>query len=165
LRAAFLRSAQRIGAMLAPEPTETRMEEMNLLPTLAEASVPMPMEPVPPEAQDDPSPLEKLKAADEARPGFPGEHWLVLALGIAVWQVTRRHRFWAVRTAGGLAASALVARAASGREGLSKVLRYTPFGRGISNCPPCDATDAAGKQGQGKQAHPFPTTHTMAGRT
>ena len=50
--------------------------------------------------------------------------------------VHRRDRRWIVRTVGGL--TALVARAASGREGLSKVLRYTPFGRGISACPPCD---------------------------
>jgi hypothetical protein len=114
------------------------MEEMNLMPTLAEANVPMVVEQVPPEL-DEPSTLEKIKAADEARPGFPGEHWLVLAIGIALWQVTRKHRNYLVRTVGALGATTLVARAASGREGLSKVLRYTPLGRGISNCPPCDA--------------------------
>ena len=113
------------------------MQDMNLMPTLAEASVPMPTEQVPP-GLDEPSPLEKLKAADEARPGFPGEHWLVLALGVALWQVTRRHPNFLVRTLGGFGATALVARAASGRDGLSKVLRYTPFGRGISSCPPCE---------------------------
>jgi hypothetical protein len=112
------------------------MEEMHLMSTLAEAQVPMAMEPVPPEL-DEPSPLQKLKAADEARPGLPGEHWLVLALGVALWQVTRRHRNPLVRTVGALGATTLVARAASGREGLSKVLRYTPLGRGIRNCPPC----------------------------
>ncbi len=117
------------------------MEEMNLMPTLAEANVPMVLDQVPAEL-DEPSPLDKIKAADEAREGFPGEHWLVLALGIAVWQFTRTDRRWYVRMAGGLGASALVARAASGREGLSKVLRYTPFGRGISNCPPCDVNAA-----------------------
>ena len=118
------------------------MEEMNLMPTLAEANVPMVAQNVPPEL-DEPSPLEKIKAADEAREGFPGEHWLVLGLGIAVWHFTRRDRHWLVRTAGAFAASALVARAASGREGLSKVLRYTPLGRGISRCPPCDANAKA----------------------
>ena len=97
------------------------MQEMNLMPTLAEANLPMPVEQVPPEL-DEPSAIDKLKAADGAREGFPGEHWLVRV----------------VRTAGAFAASALVARAASGREGLSKVLRYTPFGRGISNCPPSE---------------------------
>jgi hypothetical protein len=106
------------------------MEEMNLMPTLAEAQVPIAAEPVPPEL-DPASPLEKLKAADEARPGFPGEHWLVLAIGVGLWQVTRKHRNPLVRTIGALGATTLVARAASGREGLSKVLRYTPLGRGI----------------------------------
>ena len=127
--------------------------QLNLMPILAEASPPMAVEEVPPEIQDeeDQSALDKLKAvkaADEARDGFPGEHWLVLALGIAVWQFTRRHRLWAVRTAGGFAASALVARAASGRQGLSKVLRYTPFGRGISNCPPCEAKETGAMAGR-----------------
>jgi hypothetical protein len=112
------------------------MEEMNLMPTLAEANVPMAAEQVPPEL-DEPSPLQKIKAADEAREGFPGEHWLVLALGVALWQVTRKHRNYLVRTIGALGATTLVARAASGRQGMSKVLRYTPFGGGISNCPPC----------------------------
>jgi hypothetical protein len=108
------------------------MEEMNLMPTLAEANVPVVAQTVPPEL-DEPSTLQKIKAADEARPGFPGEHWLVLAIGIGLWQVTRKHRNPVVRFAGAMGATTLVAR-----EGLSKVLRYTPFGRGISNCPPCD---------------------------
>jgi len=117
------------------------MEEMNLMPTLAEANVPVVTEQVPPELAE-PSVLEKIKAADAARPGFPAEHWLVLALGIAVWHFTRRDPRWIVRTAGGLGATALVARAASGREGLSKVLRYTPFGRGIANYPPRNTSQA-----------------------
>ena len=81
-----------------------------------------------PTAPEEPSPVEKLARADAAREGFPGEHWLVLAVGIGIWQVTRRHRWWAVRMLGSLGASMLVARAASGRDGLAKVLRYTPFG-------------------------------------
>lgn len=114
------------------------MQDTNLMAaTLAEASVPMPMEQVPPELEE-PSPIDKLKAADEAREGFPGEHWLVLALGVGLWQVTRKHPNFLVRTLGAFGATTLVARAASGRDGLSKVLRYTPLGRGISRCPPCD---------------------------
>jgi hypothetical protein len=138
------------------------MEQIDLTPTLAEANPPMTVERVPAEILEEGSTLEKIKAADEARPGIPGEHWLVLAMGIAVWQLTRRHRFWAVRTAGGLAASALVARAASGREGLSQVLRYTPFGRGISNCPPCDTQ--AQRKAQRQPSYPFPTSRSMARR-
>ena len=114
------------------------MEETNLLPTLAEASVAVPAERIPPEI-DEASAIAKLKRADEARPGFPGEHWLVLALGIAVWHFTRKDRRALVRTVGTFAATALVARAASGREGLSKVLRYTPLGtRIVRVCPPCE---------------------------
>jgi hypothetical protein len=135
-------------------------QQTNLTPILAEASPPMAAEQIPPEIREEDSTLEKIKAADEKRKGFPGEHWLVLALGIAVWQVTRRHRNWAVRTAGGLAASAMVARAATGRQGLSKVLRYTPFGRGISNCPPCDAPSAQKPQ-QRPEAYRFPTSRSM----
>ena len=105
-------------------------EEMELLPVAVGEPVEVPRE--------DASPLEKIKAADQARDGFPGEHWLVLAIGIGVWQFTRTHRNLLVRTAGGFAAAALVARAASGREGLSKILRYTPFGGRIDRCPPCD---------------------------
>ncbi len=117
------------------------MDELNLMPTLAEANLAVPMEQVPPEINE-PSTLQKIKAADEARKGFPGEHWLVLALGVALWQVTRKNPNVVVRTIGVFGATTLVARAASGRDGLSKVLRYTPLGRGISNCPPCDV-DAA----------------------
>jgi hypothetical protein len=113
-------------------------EEIDLLPTLAEAGAPpMRLEPLPPEIDEEASPIEKIKAADEARPGFPGEHWVVLGLGVAVWQFTRKDRRWYVRALGGLLATTLVARAASGREGMSKVLRYTPLGRGIAACPPC----------------------------
>ena len=113
------------------------MEEMNLMPTLAEASPPRVDQQIPPEL-DEGSPVERIKAADQARDGFPGEHWLVLALGIALWQYTRKDRRWYVRTIGGFGATALVARAAAGREGLSRVLSYTPLGRSISRCPPCD---------------------------
>jgi len=133
----------------------------DLTPTLAEASPPQPLEQAPPEVREEGSALQKIKAADAARDGLPGEHWLVLALGIAVWQFTRRHRYWAVRTAGGLAASALVARAASGREGLSKVLRYTPLGRGIRSGPPCEP-QADGRQR--REPYPFPTARSMVSR-
>ena len=94
--------------------------------------------PTPPE---EPSPIEKIKRADERREGFPGEHWLVLGLGIALWHFTRRDRRWIVRAAGALGASMMAARAASGREGLAKALRYTPLGGRISRCPPCEARE------------------------
>ena len=81
---------------------------------------------------DDPvTALKKLKEYDDARPGFPGEHWLVLGAGVGLWLATRRHSSVVVQTLGALGAAALAARAASGRDGLSKVLRYTPIGGAI----------------------------------
>lgn len=77
------------------------------------------------------STFRRIKQYDEERPGFPGEHWLVLAAGVGAWLITRRHPSVMVKTLGTVAGTALVARAASGRDGLSKVLRYTPVGRGI----------------------------------
>ncbi|HEY0883653.1 MAG TPA: hypothetical protein VGE20_00130 [Ramlibacter sp.] len=75
--------------------------------------------------------LRRLKAKDDARPGFPGEHWLVLGAGLLAWRAASRHRSPIVRAVGTLAATALVGRAASGRDGLAKVLRLLPIGRGI----------------------------------
>jgi len=77
------------------------------------------------------TPVQELKALDQARPSAPGEHWLVLGAGIAAWMITRKSPSFLLRTAGLLAGSALVGRAASGRDGLSKLLRYTPLGRRI----------------------------------
>ncbi|AEG91499.1 hypothetical protein [Ramlibacter tataouinensis] len=77
------------------------------------------------------SPLAKLKRYDDMRPGIPGEHWLTLAAGLGVWWVSRSHRSPVVRTLGMVAATALVGRAASGRDGLAKVLRWLPVGQGI----------------------------------
>lgn len=75
--------------------------------------------------------IERAQAHDEARSSLPGEHWLALGAGIAAWALTRKSPSVIVRTAGMLAATALVGRAASGRDGLSKVLRFTPLGRRI----------------------------------
>jgi hypothetical protein len=75
--------------------------------------------------------LQTVKDYDAARPGFPGEHWLVLGAGLGAWLLTRRHPSALVRTIGLMAGTALVGRAASGREGVAKVLRYLPVGGGI----------------------------------
>lgn len=78
-----------------------------------------------------PSTLQTLKDRDAARPGFPGEHWIVLGAGMAAWMLTRRHPSTLVRTLGLMAGTALVGRAASGRDGLAKLVRYLPVGSGI----------------------------------
>lgn len=84
---------------------------------------------------DEPPPqgslIQRAKTWDEARDGFPGEHWLVLGAGLAAWAITRTSPSPVVRTLGLLAGSALVGRAASGRDGLARLLRYTPVGRRI----------------------------------
>ena len=79
--------------------------------------------------------LQKIKQSDTSRAGLPGEHWVALGAGLAAWWVTRNHRSFLVRTAGLMAGTALVGRAASGRDGISKVLRYFPVGRGGSANP------------------------------
>lgn len=72
--------------------------------------------------------LKELKDYDERRPGFPGEHWLVLGAGLAVLMASSRSRSRVKRTAGTALGSALLYRAASGRDGLARVLPYLPVG-------------------------------------
>ncbi|RYG10145.1 MAG: hypothetical protein EON92_13270 [Burkholderiales bacterium] len=75
--------------------------------------------------------LQELKAADDARPGVPGEHWVVLAAGVGLWLLTRRSPSFLLRTLGLIGGTALAGRAASGRDGIAKLLRYTPLGSRI----------------------------------
>ena len=70
--------------------------------------------------------LKELKNYDERRPSFPGEHWRVFGVGLAVLVALRRSRSWVMRTAGSALGSALLYRAASGRDGLTRVLPYLP---------------------------------------
>ncbi|MDB5743545.1 MAG: hypothetical protein JWR68_1860 [Polaromonas sp.] len=73
--------------------------------------------------------LHDLKKYDERRPGFAGEHWLVLGAGAALLLASRRSRSPLRRTMGSALGTALLYRAASGRQGLAKVLRYLPLGK------------------------------------
>ena len=75
--------------------------------------------------------IKEVKRFDDARPSIPGEHLLTLGAGIAVWLLLRRARSPVLRTVGSLAGTALLARAASGRDGLSRLLRWLPIGRGF----------------------------------
>lgn len=76
-------------------------------------------------------PLQKLRQYDQNRASFPGEHLLVLGAGLALFMASRRSPSPVKRALGAAASSALLARAASGRDGLAKVLRYLPMGRGL----------------------------------
>ena len=73
--------------------------------------------------------LKELKDYDERRPSFPGEHWLALGAGLAVLMASRRSRSWVKRTAGSALGSALLYRAASGRDGLARLLPYLAAGK------------------------------------
>lgn len=75
--------------------------------------------------------LKEIKAADDARPGIPGEHWMVLGAGLGVWLLSRKSPSLLLRTLGLMAGTALVGRAASGRDGAVKLLRYLPIGSAI----------------------------------
>ena len=74
-------------------------------------------------------PLKQLKRYDERRQGFAGEHWLTLGAGLILLMKARRSASPLRRTIASTLGSALLYRAASGREGLARVVRYLPFGR------------------------------------
>lgn len=74
---------------------------------------------------------QKIKQYDESRPSFPGEHWMTLAAGLGAWMLTRKHPSMLMRTVGLVAGTALVGRAASGRDGVAKLVRYLPVGAAL----------------------------------
>lgn len=65
------------------------------------------------------STLRKTKQWDDQRPGIPGEHWLALGAGLFALARARRSRSPVVRLAGQALGGALMARAASGRDGIA----------------------------------------------
>jgi hypothetical protein len=50
---------------------------------------------------------------------------------VGAWLALRRHPSLIMRTLGLMAGTALVGRAASGREGIARLVRYLPIGSGI----------------------------------
>ena len=66
---------------------------------------------------------------DVQRPSFKGEHWLTMGTGLALLLAARRSRSPITRKLGSAAGGALLLRAASGRDGVAKLLRYLPLGR------------------------------------
>ncbi len=69
-----------------------------------------------------PTLLRRIKAYDDQRPEIPGEHWVALAAGIALFVWTRRSPSMVVTFLGSTVASMLVVRAATGRYGLEQTL-------------------------------------------
>ena len=66
--------------------------------------------------------ISQARRADQRRPGFPGEHWLVATAGM--WLLRRPARNRMVQLASKAAGAALLLRAAGGRDGVRRM-----FGR------------------------------------
>lgn len=64
--------------------------------------------------------LHSLREFDRRRPGIPGEHFIVAAVGSSLLQAARRRRGLG-RALALLAGGALLVRAASGRDGLARL--------------------------------------------
>jgi uncharacterized membrane protein len=66
--------------------------------------------------------LQRIRAFDRGRASFPGEHFIVAAVGSSLLMSARRRRGLG-RALALLAGGALLARAASGRDGLARLAR------------------------------------------
>ncbi|RYF52517.1 MAG: hypothetical protein EOO29_57955 [Comamonadaceae bacterium] len=77
-------------------------------------------------SQDIRDAVHKAQQRDNARPGLPGEHWLTLGAGLLILRGAGRRSGFFANTVGRLVGGALIARAASGRDGVvGKLLRGT----------------------------------------
>ena len=76
-------------------------------------------------------PVRKLRIYDDTRDSFPGEHWVVLGIGVALLVASSRSPSPLKRAIGSALSSALLMRAASGRDGIAKLVRYMPQHKGV----------------------------------
>jgi uncharacterized membrane protein len=70
-----------------------------------------------------PSLVRELKQIDDRRPDFPGEHLIVLGVGVMLMLAGMRSRTVLRRTVITAAGTALIGRAASGTGGIARVAR------------------------------------------
>ena len=75
--------------------------------------------------------VRDLKTYDDTRDSFPGEHWLMAAAGLAVLYAASRSGTPLRRAATAAVGGAMLYRAASGRDGVVRLLRYLPGERGV----------------------------------
>lgn len=82
--------------------------------------------------------LRNAQQWDAARPGFRGEHWLVLGAGLLALRGARRSRSLLGRALARTVGGALLARAASGRDGVvGKLARAAgPAGAAVRRASP-----------------------------
>ncbi|SAI28540.1 Uncharacterised protein [Bordetella ansorpii] len=69
------------------------------------------------------STFARLKRIDARRPDFPGEHLVVLGLGLLLMRAGMRGTTLLRRTLFSMAGTALIGRAASGTGGISRLAR------------------------------------------
>ncbi|SAI69528.1 Uncharacterised protein [Bordetella ansorpii] len=74
-------------------------------------------------SDDTGSTLSRLKRIDAGRPDFPGEHLVVLGLGLFLMRAGLRSTTLLRRALFSMAGTALVGRAASGTGGAARVAR------------------------------------------
>jgi len=67
--------------------------------------------------------ISSVRDFDRRRPGFPGEHWMVATLGTALLRSAFRRKSFFGGALMLIAAGALLYRAASGRDGIARLLR------------------------------------------
>jgi uncharacterized membrane protein len=67
--------------------------------------------------------LQSYRAWDNSRDSFPAEHWLVLVAGVALLLAASRSSSPVKRIAQAALGGALLCRAASGRDGVARLLR------------------------------------------
>jgi uncharacterized membrane protein len=65
--------------------------------------------------------VSRIRAYDQRRPSFPGEHLIVAAIGSSLLRSAMRRRSGVGRLLALVAGGALLARAASGRDGLARL--------------------------------------------
>jgi len=65
--------------------------------------------------------LAAIKKADASRPDFPGEHLIVLAIGVTLMVASLRSNSLIKKALIGAAAGAMIGRAASGTGGVARV--------------------------------------------
>ena len=67
--------------------------------------------------------VSRIRAFDQRRASFPGEHLIVAAVGSSLLRSALRRRTGLGRVLAIVAGGALLARAASGRDGLARLAR------------------------------------------
>lgn len=75
--------------------------------------------------------LNDYKAWDESRDSVPGEHWIVFGAGVALLLASGRSASPLKRALGSALGSALLYRAASGRDGVAKLAGHLPAARSL----------------------------------